>query len=298
MTKAWYRDGLRFDCARCGNCCGGRGRVVIVTEREIEAMARHTAVTPAEFRERHTQVSMDDTVLLDGADGFCEWFQRAADGTSSCRVHAAKPDQCRSYPFWPRILRSRATWADEGSRCKGVGRGEPIPPEEVERRAGIDEVRAALDLLMDELDAEVRDLGAVCWLSGDCCDFPKAGHRLYASRIEAERFAAGVDLTDWDPASGLCPAWQNGRCTARAHRPTACRTYFCDPNYEERVQDVTERAITRLKWLHDRRKIPWDYRDWIVHLAEIREESRARGAPVTQTDSQTDSASPPSGKPS
>lgn len=275
MTTPWYRRGLAFDCARCGNCCGGRGRVVVVTEREVEALARHAGVTPAEFRADHTQVSMEDTVLRDGPDGFCEWLDRAPDGTTSCRVNAAKPDQCRSYPFWPRILKSRAAWEDEGARCKGVGRGEPIAVEEVERRAGIDEVRAALDLLMDELDAEVRDLGAVCWLSGDCCDFPTAGHRLYASRIEAERFAAGVDLTDWDPASGLCPAWKGGRCTARAHRPTACRTYFCDPNHEERVHDVTERAITRLKWLHDRRKIPWDYRDWIAHLTEIREASRA-----------------------
>jgi Fe-S-cluster containining protein len=247
--------------------------VVVVTEREVEALARHAGVTPQEFRERHTKQSMEDTVLVDRDDGSCEWLERHPDGTTGCRVQAAKPDQCASYPFWPRVLRSRAAWDDEGRKCRGIGRGEPVPADEIDRRARLDEVRASLDLLLDELDAEVRDVGAACWLSGDCCDFPKAGHRLYATRIEAERFAAGVDLSAWDPAGGLCPAWKDGRCTARAHRPTACRTYFCDPNFTERVHEVTERAITRLKWLHERHRIPWDYRDWIAHLATIRAEA-------------------------
>jgi Fe-S-cluster containining protein len=268
---AWYRDGVRFACERCGNCCSGKGSVVVVTEREVEALARHLGVTPAEFRAQHTTTSMEDTVLVDREDGSCEWLERREDGTTSCRVNPAKPDQCRSYPFWPRVLRSRAAWDAEGRKCRGIGGGELVPAEEIERRAGLDDVRAALDLLFDELDAEVRDSGAVCWLSGDCCDFGKAGHRLYATRLEAERFARGVDLSSWDPASGLCPAWKGGRCTARAHRPTACRTYFCDPNAEDRVQDMTERAVTRLKWLHERHRIPWDYREWVGLLAEIRE---------------------------
>lgn len=268
----WYEGGLRFACARCGNCCTGKGSVVVVTDREVEALARVTGTTPAAFRDEHTRVSMEDTVLLDREDGSCEWLDRAADGTTSCRVQGAKPDQCRAYPFWPRVLKSRSAWDAEGEKCRGIGEGALVPGEEVDRRAGLDDLRAALDLLLDELDAEVRDVGATCWLSGDCCDFPKAGHRLYATRIEAERFAAGVDLAAWDPASGLCPAWKDGRCTARAHRPTACRTYFCDPNFAGRIQDVTERAITRLKWLHERHRIPWDYRDWIAHLAALRAE--------------------------
>jgi Fe-S-cluster containining protein len=268
----WYEDGLRFACARCGNCCSGKGSVVVVTDREVEALARVTGLSPAEFRARHTRESMGDTVLVDREDGACEWLVRNPDGTSSCRVQEGKPDQCRSYPFWPRILRSRAAWEAEGRKCRGIGRGDVIPAWEIDRRAGLDDLRAAVDLLLDELDAEVRDMGAVCWVSGDCCDFPRAGHRLFATRVEAERFAAGVDLAAWDPATGLCPAWKGGRCTARAHRPSACRTFHCDPNFDERVSELTERAVTRLKWLHERHHVPWDYRDWIDLLAELRGE--------------------------
>jgi Fe-S-cluster containining protein len=131
---------------------------------------------------------------------------------------------------------------------------------------------------MSDLDAEVQGIGVVCWLRGQCCDFEAAGHRLYASRIEAERFAAGVDLTDWDPATGLCPAWKDRRCTAREGRPSACRTYFCDPVYEDATGELSERYITRLKWLHDKHGRPWEYRDWIAHLADLKAERSAQCA--------------------
>jgi Fe-S-cluster containining protein len=269
---SWYRDGLRFTCKRCGNCCSGKGSVVVVSPREREALARRLGMTREEFEAKHTKTAFDDVVLIDDEEtGDCEWLERRDDGTSACRVNDAKPDQCRSYPFWPRVVRSRAAWEAEGERCRGIGEGESVPAEEVERRSGLDDALADLDLLLQELDYEVADLGARCWLSGDCCDFDKAGHRLFTSEVEALRFAKGVDLTGWDPASRLCPAWKNRRCTAREHRPLACRTYFCDPAHTERVNELTERYVTRLKWLHEKHRLSWDYRDFVEHLGRIRE---------------------------
>jgi len=274
-VSVWYRDGLRFSCKRCGACCTGRGSIVVVSPREREAIARHLGMSVAEFEAKHTKTAFDETVLLDDAvTGDCEWLERNADGTTGCRVNDAKPDQCRSYPFWPRPLESRAAWEDEAKRCKGIGAGEAVPQDEIERRAGLDDALADLDLLFAELDYEVQDLGARCWLSGDCCDFDAAGHRLYTSEIEARRFAKGVDLAGWDPASRLCPAWKDRRCTAREHRPLACRTYFCDPNFAERTRELTERYVTRLKWLHEKHRLAWDYRDFRDHLATIRGTSR------------------------
>jgi Fe-S-cluster containining protein len=284
-VTAWYRDGLRFACKRCGNCCSGKGSVVVVSPREREALARQTGMSVAEFEERHCRIAWycpepgrpvseatpdDDVVLIDDDEtGDCEWLVRNADGTTACRVNAAKPDQCASYPFWPRIVGSREAWEDEGARCKGIGQGEPVPAAEVERRAGLEAAMEDLELLLAELDYEVKDLGARCWLSGDCCDFDAAGHRLFTSEIEARRFAKGVDLTGWDSASRLCPAWKDRRCTAREHRPMACRTYFCDPRFETRVNELTERYVTRLKWLHEKHGLAWDYRDHLAHLERI-----------------------------
>ena len=275
---SWYEDGLRFRCARCGNCCAGKGSVVIVSRREREALANHLGMSVEDFEERHTRESLGDRVLLDvPGGGDCEWLVRNRDGTTSCRVNAAKPDQCGTYPFWPRILRDREAWEAEGESCAGIGEGTPIAAEEIDRKAGIRAFRAAIDTLLGELGAEIQAPGPTCWMSGNCCDFDKAGHRLYTSRAEAERFAKGVDLADWDPDSGLCPAWKDRRCTAREHRPLACRSFFCDPRTEEQTNEITERYTQALKSLHERHRVPWDYRDFLAHLAEIRREAIVNG---------------------
>ena len=224
-------------------------------------------IEPVLRRDRHTQTVLDRTVLRDvEGSGDCEWLDRHGDGTTSCRVNDAKPDQCISFPFWPRILRSRRTWETAGVHCRGVGKGEVVSAEEIRRRAGPGRADADLETLLEELDAEVREMGATCWLSGNCCDFPAAGHRLFTSALEARRFVRGVDTSGWDPESGLCPAWKDRKCTARDLRPVACRVYYCDPEFEERVQDLMERYVTRLKWLHEKHGLEWDYRDFLEHL--------------------------------
>lgn len=51
----WYRDGLRFECTRCGNCCRGAPGFVRVGYDETQDLARHLGVSPAEFRRRYTR---------------------------------------------------------------------------------------------------------------------------------------------------------------------------------------------------------------------------------------------------
>ena len=270
----WYAAGLGFRCARSGGCCSGKGSVVRLSAREIEALANHLRMTVPAFRAEHTRESVGETVLRDvKGSGDCEWLERHRDGTTGCRVNDAKPDQCRTYPFWPRVLRDAESWEHQGRSCRGIGHGPAIPADEIDRRAGLDRFREALETLLAEVDAEVRALAPVCFVSGACCDFPRAGHRLYVSQPEAERLARGVDLAAWDPASGLCPAWKDRRCTAREHRPLACRTYFCDPNTEEPTRQMTERYVEALKALHERHRVPWDYGDVLAHLSALRGEN-------------------------
>ena len=37
--------------------------------------------------------------------------------TRHCRIHAVKPVQCRTYPFYPSLLKSPEAWAEE---CRGA----------------------------------------------------------------------------------------------------------------------------------------------------------------------------------
>ncbi len=140
----------------------------------------------------------------------------------------------------------------------------------------VDEVREALAILYAELDAAVAEAAPVCRLSGRCCRFEEYGHALFLSAPEA-----AVLLADAPPPSRplddgeTCP-WQDasGRCTARAARPLGCRVYFCDPAYEGKAPELTERFLARLKALAAARGWPWDYAPLHRHLRE----AAARGA--------------------
>lgn len=132
-----------------------------------------------------------------------------------------------------------------------------------------DEARLPLRAVYGELDQAVAELAPVCQLSGRCCRFEEYGHTLFLSAAEA-----AVLIADAPPPARpfdqgeTCP-WQDrsGRCTARDARPLGCRVYFCDPRYDAQAPVLTERFLTRLKELADRRGWPWNYAPLHRHLA-------------------------------
>ena len=71
----------------------------------------------AEIRRRYTVADRGWTALrIPGGD--CPFLEGAR-----CRIHPARPAQCRTFPFWPENLRSRAAWRALRAFCPGVGRG-------------------------------------------------------------------------------------------------------------------------------------------------------------------------------
>ena len=120
----WYlAEGLDFKCTECSKCCKVKGKVT-ATKREVESMARELRVTSQAFKDAH---------VLRG-DG--EWFylksQRGADGAEACTLlgddgrctaYAARPLQCRTYPFWSELLDSKEAWDREA--CLGDDSQEP-----------------------------------------------------------------------------------------------------------------------------------------------------------------------------
>jgi hypothetical protein len=118
--------------------------------------------------------------------------------------------------------------------------------------------RADLLALYKEVDAEIAAENPRCDLSGRCCRFTEYGHTLFLSAAEAEPlFSVEPEASD---DRGECPYQIAGRCTARDRRPLGCRIYFCDPRYADRMIEISESAVRRLKALHDGWGKPWDYR--------------------------------------
>lgn len=118
-AETFYAQGLRFECTGCGACCKSRGRYqyVYVSLPERRRLAEYLGISTALFTVR----------FCERTDGFWHFKNPHKDcqflrGTQ-CTVYEGRPDQCRTWPWWPENLKAK-TWENEVKPgCEGVGRG-------------------------------------------------------------------------------------------------------------------------------------------------------------------------------
>lgn len=127
----YYRTAkLRFQCTGCGACCyGGDDSYIAVSAEEAERIRVHLGVSAAWFRRRYlTRLDGIGDGLRIEPHGWCVFLGK----DRHCRIYDLRPDQCRSYPFWPELVASRRAWIDEARRCEGIGRGPGVPRRSIE----------------------------------------------------------------------------------------------------------------------------------------------------------------------
>ncbi len=137
----WYDGGVRFRCLgpECGDCCSGKHGpgAVWLSREDVERLAKHFSLTLKELRHRYTRRLNGRTSLRERANFDCI-FYRPGEG---CTVYESRPLQCRTYPFWGRILASRTTWENEAEQCPGIGDDARVSGEEVKRQLALDSRR-------------------------------------------------------------------------------------------------------------------------------------------------------------
>lgn len=122
-----------------------------------------------------------------------------------------------------------------------------------------EELRRKVLELYQEVDREVAAAGPVCVASGRCCRFKEYGHVLYLSRLEADVLLAAAPPYEKPVSDEFCPFQKDNLCTAREPRPLGCRVFYCDPNYQETCNRITETYLARLKKLADDTGADWEY---------------------------------------
>jgi Putative zinc- or iron-chelating domain len=60
-------------------------------------------------------VRSTNKLKIRGASGACIFL-----ANNKCSIHAVKPSQCSTYPFWPRALWSEVDWRAEAAACEGI----------------------------------------------------------------------------------------------------------------------------------------------------------------------------------
>ena len=123
-----------FGCTLCGRCCTlGKDRVVLVSAQEVAALQRDTGLPPIAFVK---QTSEGKPSLLTHPDGTCVFLEG-----KKCTAYAARPTQCRTYPFWGEIT-TPLGWMRESARCPGIT---------VDGAAATPQAEVALDVVQTDL---------------------------------------------------------------------------------------------------------------------------------------------------
>ena len=151
-APSWMQDtdAFPFSCTECGKCCKTQGEVFLAPE-DITLAAKIRAQTPVDFVQQYaasyllspsalregkdipssssspssTKVvlaSLESLVedqqvwirLREGEEGACVFLEKE---TNHCQIYEARPTQCRTYPFWPSIMKAPDAWNDECRRA-------------------------------------------------------------------------------------------------------------------------------------------------------------------------------------
>jgi Fe-S-cluster containining protein len=123
-------EGLRFECQPgCTACCEQKG-FVYLTEQDLPRIAEYVGMTPAEFERKYVYRTKKQMRLRVPRESQCSFLR---DG--GCSIHAVKPTQCRTFPFWPELAESRREWRETAKYCPGIGKGPLIQIEVVKEQA-------------------------------------------------------------------------------------------------------------------------------------------------------------------
>jgi hypothetical protein len=131
--KKFYDDGLRFECQKCSACCRHDPGYVFLTKTDLDLLVEGTGLNEADFLNKYC-VTVDlggfkRISLIEKSNYDCIFWEEGG-----CTVYNSRPVQCRTFPFWISSLEDKADWDALAADCPGIGKGEIIFKEEIEKK--------------------------------------------------------------------------------------------------------------------------------------------------------------------
>jgi Fe-S-cluster containining protein len=95
-------------------------------------MARELAMTDDRFVERYVRRVGGRLSLREDASRSSGGRCALLAGANTCTVYAARPAQCRTFPYWPNVLQDPDAFDSARATCPGI---TPVVPEGIRVRA-------------------------------------------------------------------------------------------------------------------------------------------------------------------
>ncbi|MEI7542839.1 MAG: YkgJ family cysteine cluster protein [bacterium] len=108
------KEDIDFTCQKCGDCCRVDGYVFLKND-EAKAIIDYLEISKADFKKKFTDWFLFlGTVLKLDAEGCCFLI----DGR--CIIYPVRPLQCKTFPYWNRVLKSQKDWEYITTYCRGA----------------------------------------------------------------------------------------------------------------------------------------------------------------------------------
>ena len=118
----------------CGACCAGPDEGYIwVTKPEMELIAKYLDEPVEQLWSKYLKrMGKRATIIEEPLSRDCI-FLTDATGQKSCAIYPVRPNQCRTWPFWPDNLTTPNDWNRAAMKCPGINRGRLYSFEEIEK---------------------------------------------------------------------------------------------------------------------------------------------------------------------
>jgi Fe-S-cluster containining protein len=121
-------------------------------------------------------------------------------------------------------------------------------------------IEKELQGIYKELDDELAKVSPGCDACGECCNFDKFDHVLYATMIEVDYIKRNVLVPQKHPSKNICPFLADQKCTIRDHRTLGCRVFYCNPDYQKnQSQEIYNKYYRKIKDLAQTHGLEWRY---------------------------------------
>src|SRR5258705_13057976 len=113
-NMTWYKDGLKFECTKCGHCCTGRPGFVWVRVEEMPQIAEFLGIRFRDFVKQYVRKIGERYSLIEKTNNDCVFYE------SGCKIYPVRPSQCRTFPFWKENLQNPGMWQQAAKECEGM----------------------------------------------------------------------------------------------------------------------------------------------------------------------------------
>lgn len=126
--EKWWANGVQFECQGSGKCCVSHGEFgyVYMTLEDRKRMAEVLGMTTREFVKEHCHKDDGIWCLKPIESGDCRFLK-----DKKCSVYEGRPTQCRTWPFWPDVMKAKEWSKEVAAFCPGVGKGRTWTVEEI-----------------------------------------------------------------------------------------------------------------------------------------------------------------------